>query len=87
VTNVEAKKIIAQKALKLITPGLTLYLDSGSTATLLASQMEDQSNLIVTSSLSCAMELARASQLKTPSSTRSMTLLVASQHILELLFS
>ncbi len=64
VTNVEAKKIIAQKALKLITPGLTLYLDSGSTTTLLASQMEDQSNLIVTSSLSCAMELARASQLK-----------------------
>ena len=58
VRNVEEKKIIVTKAKELISPGKTIFLDSGSTTTMLASQLEDQSNLIVTSSISCAIELA-----------------------------
>ncbi len=59
VRNVKEKKRIALKAKKLITPGATVFLDSGSTTTMLAAELEDQPNLIVTSGISCAMELAR----------------------------
>ncbi len=58
VRNVEEKKIIVMKAKEMVSPGATIFLDSGSTTTMLASQLADQSNLIVTSSISCAMELA-----------------------------
>lgn len=56
--NVAEKKIIAEKALKLIRTGKSLFLDSGSTTTMLAKYMPDQNNLIFTSSLSCAEELS-----------------------------
>ncbi|MCC8097581.1 MAG: DeoR/GlpR family DNA-binding transcription regulator [Eubacterium sp.] len=56
--NVAEKKIIAEKALSLIRPGKSLFLDSGSTTTVLAKAIPDQNNLIYTSSLSCAAELA-----------------------------
>lgn len=57
--NAEAKQLIAQKAVKLLRPNTTFYLDSGSTATELARLIPDESYLIFTSGLSCAMELAR----------------------------
>ena len=59
VRNVKAKKKIALKAKELILPGAAVFLDSGSTTTMLAAELEDQPNLIVTSGISCAMELAR----------------------------
>ena len=59
VRNVEAKKAIVMKAKKLISPGTAIFLDSGSTTTMLAAEIDDQSNRIITSSISCAMELAR----------------------------
>lgn len=59
--NAEAKQLIAQKALTLLRPNTTFYLDSGSTATALAKMIPDEAYLIVTSGLSCAMELARLS--------------------------
>ncbi len=64
VRNVEAKKIIADKAITMIRPGTDIYLDSGSTTTMLAARMPDQANLIVTGSISCAMELSKLSQPK-----------------------
>lgn len=64
IRNVEAKKEIAIKAKEMIHPGMTIFLDSGSTTTMLASVLEDQANLIVTSSISCAMELAKLSKPK-----------------------
>ncbi len=59
VRNVEAKKAIALKAKKMINPGTAVFLDSGSTTTMLAAELEDQPNLIVTSGVSCAVELAK----------------------------
>ena len=57
--NAEAKQRIAQKAVGLLQPNTTLFLDSGSTATAVARAIPDEPYLIYTSGLSCAMELAR----------------------------
>ncbi len=59
VRNIEAKQLIAKKALELIRKDTAVFLDSGSTTTALAACMRDQSNLIYTSSLTCAAELSR----------------------------
>ncbi len=59
VRNTHAKEIIAKKALELLRPDTTIFLDSGSTATILAHLFPDQSNLIYTTGLTCAVELAR----------------------------
>ena len=62
VRNIEAKQMITQKALQFIRKDTTIFLDSGSTTTMLASCMPDQSNLIYTNSLTCAAELSRLTQ-------------------------
>ena len=54
--------MITQKALAFIRKDTTLFLDSGSTTTMLASCIPDQSNLIYTNSLTCAAELGRLAQ-------------------------
>ncbi len=59
VRNIEAKQLIAQKALGFIRKDTTIFLDSGSSTTALASCMLDQSNLICTNSLTCAAALSR----------------------------
>ena len=59
VRNTWAKQLIAKKALSFIRKDTTIFLDSGSTTTMLASLMPDQSNLIYTNSLTCATELSR----------------------------
>lgn len=61
VRNIDAKQIIAEKALKLIHPNTTIYLDSGSTTTMLSRIIPDQPHIIYTSGLSCATELAKLS--------------------------
>jgi len=58
VRNIPEKQLIAKKALSLLRPDTTVFLDSGSTMTLLARQFPDQSNLIYTTGLTCATELA-----------------------------
>lgn len=62
VRNIPEKQKIAEKALTLLRADTTIFLDSGSTATVLARQFPDQSNLIYTTGLSCATELANLSQ-------------------------
>ncbi len=57
--NMDAKEQIAQKALQLLHPNTTIYLDSGSSTTALARQFPDEGYLIFTNGLSCAGELAR----------------------------
>ncbi|MCD8365840.1 MAG: DeoR/GlpR family DNA-binding transcription regulator [Clostridiales bacterium] len=57
VRNIPEKKIIAEKAVTLLRPDTTVYLDSGSTTTAFARSIPDQSNLIYTTGLSCATEL------------------------------
>ncbi len=57
--NVEAKAAIAQKALGLVRPDSTIFLDSGSTTTALAHALPDDRLIVFTNSLTCAAELAR----------------------------
>lgn len=60
--HAEAKLAIANKAVRLIQPNSTIFLDSGSTANALASVMPDERMLIFTSGLTCALELGRLEQ-------------------------
>lgn len=62
VRNIPQKQKIAEKALALLRPDTTVYVDSGSTTTMFARQFPDQSNLIYTTGLSCATELANLSR-------------------------
>ena len=62
VRNIPQKQKIAEKALALLRPDTTVYVDSGSTTTMFARQFPDQSNLIYTTGLSCATELAGLSR-------------------------
>ena len=57
--NTEEKRQIVKKALKLLRPGMAVYLDSGSTAIHMASQFPDESYLVFTSGINCALELAK----------------------------
>ncbi len=59
------KTTIAQKAADLISPGRTIFIDSGSTTTALAAVMEDMELLVFTNSLTVASELARLERAKT----------------------
>lgn len=64
VRNVEAKQEIVRKTMELIRPNTTIFLDSGSTTTMLAENWPDQPNFIFTNSLSCAMALSKLKQPK-----------------------
>ncbi len=57
--NAEAKKLIAQKAVELVSENTSIYIDSGSTATEFAKIFPDGRYLIFTSGINCAQELAR----------------------------
>ncbi len=59
------KTAIAQKAAKLVTPGHTIFIDSGSTTTAMAAHMDDMDLLVFTNSLTVASELARLERVKT----------------------
>lgn len=62
VRSIAEKQRIAEKALMLLRMDTTVFLDSGSTTTMFASRFPDQSNLIYTTGLSCATELANLSK-------------------------
>lgn len=63
--NTAEKQLIARKALRLLTPGLSVYLDSGSTAIEMASHIPDDSYMIFTSGINCALELAKLKKTRT----------------------
>ncbi len=62
VRNMKEKQQIAEKALTLLQPDTTFFLDSGSTTTTFARQIPDRSYLIYTTGLSCATEMANLSK-------------------------
>ncbi len=64
VRNVDEKKLIAQKAIKLIRPNMTIFIDSGSTTTEMCSVFPDMPCFIMTNSISCAAELIHLTQAK-----------------------
>ncbi len=59
------KSVIAQKAVELVRPGHTIFIDSGSTTTALAAAMEDMDLLVFTNSLTVASELSRLEHTQT----------------------
>ena len=59
VSNAEEKLLIAQKAVKLLSPKTSIYLDSGSTAFSLASIIPDEEYIITTTGITCALELSK----------------------------
>ena len=64
VRNVDEKKLIARKAVKLIRPNMTIFIDSGSTTTQMCSIIPDIPCFIMTNSISCAAELIHLTQAK-----------------------
>ena len=56
--NTAEKQLIAQKAIQLLQPDEAIFLDSGSTTTMMAASVPDEPRLIYTSGLTCAIELA-----------------------------
>lgn len=60
--NVAEKLLICQKAVKLIRPDTSVFLDSGSTMTRLATLIPDMRVTIFTNSITVAAELARLEQ-------------------------
>ena len=58
ILNTAEKQLIAQKAIRLLQPDETIFLDSGSTTTMMAASIPDEPRLIYTSGLTCAIELA-----------------------------
>lgn len=63
--NVEEKSIIAGKAKELVRPNSTIFLDSGSTTTRLAKEIEEKRLLAFTNSLTCAAELSNLENVHT----------------------
>lgn len=59
VRNVVEKEKIVEKAVSLIKPNTSVFLDSGSTTTALAKIWPDQPNFIFTTSMTCVMELSK----------------------------
>lgn len=59
VENMDDKTLIANKALKLLNTNESIFLDSGSTVTAFSQIMPDDNYQIITSGLTCAIELAR----------------------------
>ena len=57
--NAEAKKRIAEKASALIKPNITVFLDSGTTATELAGVLPDIPYMLFTNNIPCAQELCK----------------------------
>jgi DeoR/GlpR family transcriptional regulator of sugar metabolism len=57
--NMEAKKVIARKALQYIESGRSIYFDSGSTLMCLAKIMKDEPYTVITSGLNIAVEILK----------------------------
>lgn len=57
VRNIEAKEIIAKKALDLLRVNTAIYIDSGTTTSLFARSLPDQPYMVFTSGLTCAQEM------------------------------
>lgn len=62
VRHLPEKEMIARKAIELVREDAAVFIDSGSTTTAMARLFPDQSNLIYTTGLSCATELAGLSK-------------------------
>ena len=62
--NTGAKLLIAEKAVKFVVPGRSLYIDSGSTSMFFAQKLSDENLFVLTSSPNVAMELIKLPNVK-----------------------
>ena len=62
ILNIQEKQLIAQKAVALLKPEEAIFIDSGSTTTMMAAAIPEGPRLIYTSGLGCATELARLTE-------------------------
>ncbi len=62
--NAGAKNIIAEKAAKLVEPGRSIYIDSGTTCMSLAQRLSDQNLFVLTPAPNIALELIKHSKIK-----------------------
>lgn len=60
--NAEAKGLIAQKAVSLLSENTSIFIDSGSTTTEFAKVFPDGRYLVFTNSISCGLELAHLTE-------------------------
>ena len=61
--NYDAKNIIAEKASALVSPGLSLYIDAGTTCMAFAKRLDTESLFVLTPAPNVAIELARNPQI------------------------
>src|SRR3990167_318387 len=68
--NQKEKRLIAKAALKLLQPGQTVFLDAGSTTTVLAEELASLSGLtVITNGLAAALKLGAADDARAPRNT------------------
>lgn len=68
--NPKEKRAIAKAALKLLQPGQTVFLDAGSTTTILAEELASMSGLVlITNGLNVALKLGMADTTRQPRNT------------------
>lgn len=62
--NTEGKNIIAEKAVKFVLPGRSLFIDSGTTSMFFAQKLKDENLFVLTSAPNVAMEISKLSNVK-----------------------
>ena len=62
--NINAKMVIADKAVKLLSSGRSIYIDSGTTCMCLAQRIPDQNLFVLTSAPNIALELIKSPNVK-----------------------
>lgn len=62
--NTRAKMLIAEKAVKFVTPGRSLYVDAGTTGMCFAQKLKDENLFVLTSAPNIAMELLKLHNVK-----------------------
>ncbi len=62
--NTNAKLSIADKAIRLVTPGRSIYIDSGTTCMCFAQRMPDQNLFVLTPAPNIALELVKNQNVK-----------------------
>ncbi len=61
--NYDAKSVIADKAARLVSPGLSLYIDAGTTCMAFAKRLDTENLFVLTPAPNVAIELARNPQI------------------------
>ena len=64
IANTDAKLVIADKAIRLLSPGRSIYIDSGTTCMCFAQRLPDQNLFVLTPAPNIALELVKNANVK-----------------------